>query len=153
MFRAKIKDSNLDFGPAQRAVFKDFLTVNEGRTLIIELEKPRVSDAMRGYMFGAVIPFLRRLVPAWAAISDEQVYEILKKNFNYFEAYNPLTQRNERYGQSVMARSNNKEPAKEFIQEIEVWVMENYAQHLPDPEKYKKWKDGAPLQGERYNSD
>ena len=49
MFRATIKDGNLDFGPAQRAVFKDFLKVNEGRTLTIELEKKGRSRSQNSY--------------------------------------------------------------------------------------------------------
>ena len=49
MFRAKIKDGNLDFGVAQRAVFKDFLKVNEGRTLLIELEKKGRSLSQNGF--------------------------------------------------------------------------------------------------------
>lgn len=49
MFRATIKDANLSFGPAQRKVFKEFLTVNEGRTLIIELEKKGRSRSQNSY--------------------------------------------------------------------------------------------------------
>lgn len=51
MFRAKIKDGNLDFGVSQRAAFKDFLKVNEGRTLIIELEKKGRSLSQNAYMW------------------------------------------------------------------------------------------------------
>jgi len=125
----------------------------EGAHIVISEEKPAVSDKMRGYMFGAVIPFLMRLVPDWAKLSNEQVYEILKKNFNYLEAFNPVTKRVERYGQSVMARTSGREAGMEFIQEIEGWVLENYGQHLPDPEKYKAWRDSAPIKGEAYQGD
>jgi hypothetical protein len=130
--------------------WRAYLDTHEGTRLVIEQEKSEVSDAMRGYMFGAVIPFLKRIVPDWQSLTNDQVHEILKKNFNYFEAFNPVTKRVERYGQSIMSKSTDNQAAMEFIQEIEGWVLENYAQHLPDPAKFKAWRDSAPLQGETF---
>ena len=39
----------------------------------------------------------------------------------------------------------------QFVQEIGLWVAENYAMQMPDPEKYKRWRDSAPAAGENYN--
>jgi len=69
---------------------------------------------MRGYMFGAVIPFLKRIVPDWQSLTNDQVHEILKKNFNYFEAFNPVTKRVERYGQSIMSKID-RQPGRDGI--------------------------------------
>jgi hypothetical protein len=49
MFRATIKDGRLDFGVMQRPVFLDFLKVNEGRSLTIELEKKGRSRSQNSY--------------------------------------------------------------------------------------------------------
>lgn len=49
MFRAFIRGGKLDLGPAQRAVFKDFLATHEGRTLVIELEKKGRSHSQNAY--------------------------------------------------------------------------------------------------------
>ena len=154
MFRAIIKDAQIFFPGIKHAIaWQAWKEGHEGAHIVISEEKLTVSDEMRGYMFGAVIPFLMRLVPDWAKLSNVYVYEILKKNFNYFEAFNPVTKRVERYGQSVMARTSGSEAGMEFIQEIEGWVLENYGQHLPDPEKFKAWRDSAPTKGEAYQGD
>jgi hypothetical protein len=152
-FHGTIENGKLTFRPSVALAFTNWRGSHEGAAVVISEYKPPVSDEMRGYVFGAVIPFLKGIVPSWEPLSDDQVYEILKKNFNYFEAYNPVTKRNERYGQSILSRSTMKEEAQQFIQEIAGWVAENYAMQLPDPEKYKKWKASAPLAGETYNED
>lgn len=140
-------DGGMDFqSEYNRIRYKEFLKKNPGMLFEIKPRGNPVSDQMRGYMFGAVIPFLRQVDPnAWQSDDDEQVYEMLKKNFNYFEAYNPVTKRVERYGQSVMNRSMKNAKAMEFVMRIADWVMENYGQTLPDPEEYKRWRDSAPL--------
>jgi hypothetical protein len=151
-FHATITASGFNFAsPAAAMKYHDWKKAHVGERVVIDLDKPPVSDEMRGYMFGAVIPFLKRIVPNWHPLSDDQVYEILKKNFNYFEAWNPLTKRKERYGQSIMSRSCKNEEAMQFIQEVAGWVAENYAMQLPDPERFKAWRDSAPAAGEKFN--
>jgi hypothetical protein len=49
MFRATIRGGKLDLGAAQRKVFADFLSVNDGRTLTIELEKKGRSRSQNNY--------------------------------------------------------------------------------------------------------
>ncbi len=147
-------DGGLDFdwhkgkGPEDgynRRRFKDFLKKNPGTLIEIKPKANPVSDQMRGYVFGALIPFLRQIDErAWQGMDDEQIYEALKKNFNYFEAINPITKRKERFGQSVLNRSCKNVKAMEFTMRIGEWVMTNYQQTLPDPEEYKRWRDSAP---------
>jgi hypothetical protein len=152
-FHFTVTEGKMTFHHTVAIAWTNFRQSHEGWHGKIVEDKPPVSDEMRGYMFGAVIPFLKRIVPAWEPLSEEQVYEICKKNFNYFEAWNPVTKRTERYGQSTLSRSTTKEEAQQFIQEIAGWVAENYAMQLPDPEKYLRWKASAPLAGEIYNED
>lgn len=147
LFAPIIKNGEMDFGSEyNEAKFRQFLADNNGKKLKISKFENPVSDEMRGYVFGAMIPFLRQVDPtAWGIMSDDQIYEVLKKNFNYFEAFNPLTKRKERYGQSVLNMSCKNVKAMEFVQRVANWVLENYGQDLPNPEEYKKFRDSAPL--------
>lgn len=144
-FVGYFKSGKLFFEPYNQIRLNDFAKKNEGKKFRLEMVKSRVSDEMRGYYFGAIIPFIKSIVGEWGKLSDDQIHEILKKNFNGFVAYNPLTKRNERYGQSVA--SNDKENTKmmEYVMRIADYVMENYAQNLPDPEEYKVFRDSAQL--------
>lgn len=129
-----------------RRRFKDFLKKNPGILIDIAPKANPVSDQMRGYIFGALVPFMRQIDPgAWESMDDDQIYEVLKKNFNYFEAFNPLTKRVERYGQSLLSTGKKNKKAMEFIMRVGEWVLENYGMTLPDPEEYKQWRDNAPL--------
>lgn len=133
--------------------FNSWMAAHEGAVLEISEPKKGVSGSMRGYLFGAVIPFLKRLVPEWEKLSNDEVYEVLKKAFNYFEAYNPVTKRVERYGQSAMASDVGREEGEAFLRDIGEWVTENYGRPLPDVEAYKRWIASAPLKGEAYSGD
>lgn len=141
------KEGGMDFqSEYNRGRFKDALKENPGSLWELRQKANPVSDEMRGYVFGALIPFLRQVdAGAWQGITDDQVYESLKKNFNYFEAINPVTKRKERFGQSVLNKSLKNFKAMEFVMRIGEWVMTNYGQKLPDPEEYKRWRDDAPL--------
>ena len=78
-------------------------------------------------------------------MSDDDIHEMLKKLFNFFDAYNPLTKRVERFGRTAMSADSTTERAMEFIDKIGVWLGEEYKTPLPDAEEYKKIRDGAPL--------
>lgn len=43
--------------------------------------------------------------------------------------------------------ASTKDEGQQFIQEIAGWVAENYAMQLPDHEKYKRWRESAPVPG------
>lgn len=147
-FLVKCKtDGGLEFNSDyQRINFNNFVKKNAGKLLRISLQDGPVSDQMRGYMFGAVIPFLRQIdANAWDSMTDEEVYEVLKKNFNYFTAINPISKKLEKYAKSTMSQSSSNKKAMEFIERIGNWVTENYQQTLPNPEEYKEWRDSGRL--------
>ena len=125
----------------QKADIADYCKQHPKATFRLEPSKNPVSDEMRGYYYGAVLPFLRTLVPEWEKLSDDNLHEICKKNFNFFEAWNPITKRKERYGQSIMALDRQNQKAMEYLMRIADWVMENYAMSMPDPEDYKRFRD------------
>lgn len=123
-----------------------WLKEHEGSLLKLVPVSGKVSEEARGYYFGAVIPFLKKIVTEWDSVTGDEVHEILKKNFNGFEAFNPKTGRVERYGRSIAVEDSRK--FQEYLLRLADWVMTNYQQTLPDPEEYKEWRDSAPLRGE-----
>lgn len=139
------KEKRLAMTDWQKADFTDYCKAHPGAIFRLEPQANPVSDNMRGYYYGAAMPFLRSLVPQWENIKDDELHEILKKAFNYFEAYNPVTKRNERYGMSVMSSDKQNKKAMEYMERIADWVLENYGQHMPSPEDYKEWRDSAKL--------
>lgn len=146
VFIAKIKDKKLEWNSDQhRAMFMEFLGSNDGKELRIELSKNPVSDNMRAYYFGALIPTVKSVVPEWRENTNDEVHEALRKMFNYVEMFNPITKRNERFGMSIMGDSSNTRRGMEVIEKIGVWLGEEYSQELPDPEEYKKLLNSAQL--------
>lgn len=131
-----------------RALFVDFLAKNEGKELLIELKKSPVSEAIRGWYFAAIIPTIKSTVPEWKGLDDLQVHEVLKKMFEYFDVFNPLTKRVERVGRTVMSNNSHTKRAMDFIEKIREYFAENYMIEIPDPDEYKKWRDSAPLKDE-----
>lgn len=145
-FLFKAKKGKMDFGSDyNEARFKDHLKKNEDAVYEIKKRSSRVSDEMRGYYYGALIPFIRSLIPQWQELDEDQIHEALKKNFNYFECFNPVTNRVERYGQSAMSVGQSNPKAMEYVMRIGDWVMENYGQSIPDPEEYKRWRDTSDI--------
>jgi hypothetical protein len=145
-FLFKAIKGTMDFGSEYNELrLKDTLKKNEGAVFEIKKRSSRVSDEMRGYYYGALIPFMRSLIPQWQELDEDQIHEALKKNFNYFECFNPVTNRVERYGQSAMAAGQSNQRAMEYIMRISDWVRENYDQTTPDPEEYKRWRDTSDI--------
>ena len=141
LFIFKASQGKQDFGSDYNtARYSQFLKEHDGELFGIVPKTAVVTDTMRGYCFGALIPFLKQVSPkSWASLTDDQVYEMLKKNFNYFEAFDPIKGRIERYGQSVMSKNVANQKAKEFISRIDDWVTEEYQQTIPDAEEYKRF--------------
>ncbi len=127
-----------------RALFHDWCKQNEGKQVRIEPEKHPVSDALRGYYFGAVIPVVRSTCEEWKHLTGEQLHQVLKKMFFYFESYNPKTKRTERFARSVMSDSdwNNTAKASEFLEIISGYLAD-CGLAMPDSEEYKAIRDGA----------
>jgi len=143
----KAKDGNMEFtSELSHHLFKQNLKENEGQQYVIEKVKSPVSDALRSYYFGAVIPVIRTTCEEWAELSSEEIHEIIKKMLFYFETYNPMTKRVERFGRSVMKKDdwNNTRKAMEFL-EIVRGYLADCGLEMPDSEEYKRYKDSAPL--------
>ena len=76
-------------------------------------------------------------------IVEEQKFT--KKMLFYFETYNPLTKRIERFGRSVMRKDdwNNTRKAMKFLEIIREYLAD-CGLEMPDSEEYKHARDLAP---------
>ena len=147
VFIVKSNGEGLDFhSDTHKALFKQDLKENIGKTYRIERVDKSVSDELRGYYFGAIIPVIRSTCDEWKDLSGEEIHEIIKKMLFYFEAYNPLTNRVERFGRSVMSKDdfNNTTKAMEFIDVLGDYLIQ-CGRSLPNPEDYKRLRDSAKL--------
>jgi hypothetical protein len=145
-FIFQVKNSKPDFlSEYNQARFKQELKDNEGRKYRISPVSPSISENKRGWYFGAVVPMLRQLNPSWTDLSDEQVHEILKVEFNGFEALG-IDGQKKKYGLSAVSSDVPVEIFDNYILRIAEWVKENYGGiSLPDSEYYKKNRDSAPM--------
>lgn len=142
----KAKNGEMEFtSDISRKIFKQSLKENEGQQYSIEKVKSPVSDALRSYYFGAVLPVVRTTCDKWEELSTDELHEIIKKMLFYFETYNPLTKRIERFGRSVMRKDdwNNTLKAMEFL-EIVRQYLGDCGLEMPDSEDYKRERDLAP---------
>lgn len=137
-------DGKLNFGEHNAINIRKFGKEHPGTPVRLDTAVNPVSAEMRGYYFGAFLPFLRKLIPEWKDATNDELHEILKTEFNSFEAYNPFSKQKEKFGQSIMSNDRQNKKAMEFIMRIADWVSTNYQQTMPDPELYKKFRDSAP---------
>ena len=133
------------------ANFREWLKENDGKEFRIEPVRKPVSANLRSYYFSAVIPVVRSTCDEWKDLTGEELHQVIKKLLFYFETFNPMAGRIERFGRSVMADSewNNTTKAMEFLMVIQ-WYLTDCGREMPDSEEYKKWRDSAPLKGETY---
>lgn len=119
----------------------------EGKSVSLEITplRGKVSSKLRGYYFGVVIPTVKHTIPEWRDISDDNLHEILKKLFNGFNFFNPITKRTERIGRGTMNNERDTARAMEFIDSIATWLANEYRVNLPDPKEYKDLRDSAQL--------
>ena len=149
-FIFQAKDGKADFlTDYNRASFYDELKKNEGKKYRVKQVTPSVSDNRRGWYFGAVIPFLRDLNGAWKELSNDQIHEILKQEFNGFQALG-IDGKVTTYGMSAVASDVSSEVFDNYILRISEWLNENYGGlQLPDSEHYKKhFRDTVLEEGE-----
>lgn len=123
-----------------RSRFVEYLKKHEGRKFQIKPIAGGVSDNRRGWYRAGVIPFLQELVPSWANLSEDQVHEVLKTEFNGFTVIDKKGN-TRKYGQSVSSRDVSSDKFDDYILRISEWVRNNYGQELPDPENYKYMRD------------
>lgn len=141
---SKSKLNYLDFGSDyNQARFVEFCKDNDGKQIRLETVKKTVSDEMRGYYYGAVIPTVKATVPEWSSLKPDDVHEILKKVFNSFRFFNPITKKTEVVGRTAMSQESNTARAMEFIEKITEWMATEYFVEMPTPQEYKKLRDSA----------
>lgn len=133
-------------GDTNKALFQQDLKENIGKKYRIERVQKTVSDELRRYYFGAVLPLVRTTCDEWKDLPSEELHEVVKKMLFYFEAYNPMTKRVERFGRSVMKKDdfNNTQKAMQFLDVIGDYIVQ-CGLEMPNPEEYKTWRDNAPL--------
>jgi hypothetical protein len=149
------KNGQMEFtSEISKSLFQQNLRENEGQQYVIEKTKNPVSDALRAYYFGAVIPIIRTTCEEWEELSSEEIHEVIKKMLFYFETYNPLTKRMERFGRSVMKKDdwNSTRKAMEFLEIIRQYLAD-CGLEMPDSEEYKRWRDSAPNINEQWNKE
>ena len=142
-FIVQIKNGRIGFlSEYNKARFNDYLKENDNQKLQIKPVSPKVSDEARGYYWGAIIPFLKTINQSWKNLSNDQIHEILKCEFNGFEVDygNGVIKK---YGQSIVNGDVDNKKFQNYILRIADWVMENYNQEMPDPEEYKKFRDSG----------
>lgn len=129
-----------------KALFQEDLKKNEGKQYRIEKVKKPVSDELRSFYFGAVIPVIKSTCDDWKKLTGDEIHEVIKKMLFYFETFNPQTQRTERFGRSVMKRDdwNNTNKAMEFLEIIRQYLAD-CGLEMPDSEDFKRYRDSAPL--------
>lgn len=127
------------------ASFNDFKKEFPDSVLELEPKKKPVSQDLRGYYYGVVIPTVQAIIPEWSRLSDDEVHEILKRQFNGFNFFNPITKRTDRVGKSVMGLDSNSPRAMDYIDKIRMWLATEYYTELPNPMDYLKFLDQAKL--------
>ena len=143
-FLAIIKNGKPEFmSDYNKARFNDWCKENEGQKIQIKRVSSKVSDNRRGWYFGAIIPFMKTLVPAWNELDDDQLHEVLKTEFNGFIVETKVGKR--KYPLPVANRDVDSEQFDNYILRISEWCRNNYEQELPDPEMYKEVRDSAEL--------
>lgn len=151
-FLVSAKEKKIEFhSDTHRAMFLDFLSDSQkgNKKIKIEWAKNPVSDKLRSWYWGAIIPTIKSAIPEWQSLQDDDVHEICKKMFEYFDFYNPLTKRTERCGRSVMGRESNTVRSMAYIEKIQEYFAENYNLTLPSPEEWKEARDSAPMYNEK----
>ena len=140
---ATIKNKGLSFTPTTRATFVDYLAEHEGGTLEIRARKARktVSRELRGFYWGAWLPFIRNLDDNLKGYSPDQLHSFLKYEFNGNDVYNPITKGTSRIVGSVMQDSVQTDEAFGYMERIRRWVAENYGEEMPDASEYVAMRD------------
>jgi hypothetical protein len=139
-FIAIVKDGKLVFTDYNRARFNEWLKDNDGHKIQIKRVSSKVSDNRRGWYFAGVLPFVKQLVPTWLELSNDQMHEVLKTEFNGFSIKDKHG-RDRKYPMPVANRDVDSEQFDNYILRIAEWVRSNYALELPSPEEYKDLRD------------
>jgi hypothetical protein len=140
VYHAQVKGGRIEIH--NLAHFKDWCRENEGSFVkIITGGKRKVSDALRGWYYGAIIPRLKQLVREWENEHEETIHNLLKQEFDGVDIYSPFQKEKVRVSGSVMSSSATTDSALAFTERIGRWMEENYGESLPDPSEYIKRRD------------
>jgi len=138
------RDSKPDFGSDyNRSRFIEELKSNEGKQYRIEKAKNPVTNEMRGYYFGAVLPVVRKTCIEWKHLTSDELHEVLKTEFAFFEAWSIKDQTTKRYATNVMSDKSSTQKAIQYLQDISDYLAQ-CGLTMPDPEEYKRFRDSAP---------
>jgi hypothetical protein len=139
VFIGKAKDGKVDFeSDYNKNALTMWLRENEGGLVRITcVKKRKVSDKLRGYYWGAVIPTIKQTVSNWRNENDDIVHDILKREFNGVDIFSPFTNSKVRVAKTIASRDAYGEEMMEFIEKIRLWLSENYGVDLPDPAQYE----------------
>ncbi len=129
------------------ASFTEWLKERPNRDVRITDDDSSVSDNMRGYYFGAVLPEVRKTCDKWKDLTGDELHEVLKKEYAYFEAWSQKNKRIERFSKKVMSDDKDNETAKQFLMDISDYLAQ-CGKTMPDPKKYKEFINSAPLKNE-----
>jgi hypothetical protein len=132
-------DGKLEFGPYNRARFKQFLIENPGIRLKVVAQLPE-SRKMRGFLEGGIIPLIAYYQEGMDHRNEDdraKVREWLKE-----EHHGELVDIGgvvHKIGKSTKGR----EALTAFLERVMDWLIENYQppQEAITPENYKHWRD------------
>jgi len=145
VFIAIARDKKIYFSsPYGEINFRHFLEKYDGRKIEIKLAKNPVSDEMRGFWWGAILPFMRTLDEQWAKLDNDAINEIIKKETG-ISIFNPITKRDEKIAKSITSDASYTLRAMEAIDWVRVYAMENYARDIPDSEEFLRYRNSAPM--------
>ncbi len=138
----KALDGKPSFSEYTGQDFRQWLKDNPGKSFRIEPLKKPVSENLRGYYFGPVLNRVKGTCDEWKHLTNSQLHQIMKKQYNSFDSFNVVTKRIERFGDSVMSDDewNNSEKAINFLEPIRDYLI-SCGLDMPNSEEYKNARD------------
>jgi hypothetical protein len=142
-FIAQIKNKGMVFAPQVRNMFIDHLRENDGDYLEITPRKKKatVSDDLRGFYWGAWLPFIKNLDDHFKTYSIDDLHDFLKYEFNGTDVYNPINKKESRIVKSIMQNKVSTQQAFMYMEKIRRWVAENYGEEMPNAQEYNLARD------------
>ena len=142
-FIAQIKNKGMVFAPQVRNMFIDHLAENDGDYLEIKPRKKKttVSDDLRGFYWGAWLPFIKNLDDHFKTYSIDDLHDFLKYEFNGTDVYNPINKKESRIVKSIMQNNVSTQHAFIYMEKIRRWVAENYGEEMPDADQFNRQRD------------
>lgn len=138
MFRAVIKEGKLSFGPIILKQFTEWLEMNEGKAITLELEKLSRSGSQQRFYW----VYLAAIERETGNLADD-LHEFFKRKFlpPVFKTI---------LGTEVKMPASTKGLDKmQFTDYMDkICALTNVP--IPDAEKYKQWVDSAPLVDDKY---